>query len=238
MDGWREGGMPGGREGGRVGDAWFCQYVHFKAYVPCPPSLLPSLPPDQVEITAFTHVYRRPVRVWSYNYAEARLLSVITPLDEPTPTTPSSTPTATGAAVATAPEEEIWLLHLHGHYSLLQKGEPPQDVAWEKMLREWGERKEECTNVQSARQQQQRQQLLPLQPQELQKKEGGEIAQEKEEGKERRREGVRELPKVIPALPEEAEEQEEEGRKGLQILMEEDADSGRRRGMEAAEVGR
>jgi hypothetical protein len=82
---------------------------------------------DQVEITAFTRVYGRSVRVFSYNYSENRLLSVGTPIEE-------------GAA---AKGPEVWLLHLHGHYSLLKPGVAPKDEGWERMLREFEEEKGE-----------------------------------------------------------------------------------------------
>jgi len=223
MDGGREGRREGGEQGGRLHgsvNTYILKLMSPALPLPLPFSFLPFLSVDQVEITAFTHVYRRPVRVWSYNYAEARLLSVITPLVEPTPTTPPSNPTATGTASAAAPAEEIWLLHLHGHYSLLQKGEPPQDEAWEQMLREWGKTKEERTQALSAHQQQQQ---PPQHPQKLQEEDVGEQAQEKEEVMEGRREGRRELPRIFPALSGEADEQQGERREVLPVLMEKDA---------------
>lgn len=82
---------------------------------------------DQVEITAFTRVYGRSVRVFSYNYSENRLLSVGTPIEE-----------------AQAPQgPEVWLLHLHGHYSLLASGVAPKDEGWQRLLREFEEEKGE-----------------------------------------------------------------------------------------------
>ncbi len=82
---------------------------------------------DQVEITAFTRVYGRSVRVFSYNYTENRLLSVGTPIEE-----------------GQAPRgPEVWLLHLHGHYSLLGPGVAPKDEGWERMLKEFEEEKGE-----------------------------------------------------------------------------------------------
>jgi hypothetical protein len=73
---------------------------------------------DQVEITAFTRVYKRGVRVFSYNYTESRLVHVTTPTEEP----------------AEPPLAEVWLLHMHGHYSLLVPGTPPHDEGWESMV--------------------------------------------------------------------------------------------------------
>lgn len=82
---------------------------------------------DQVEITAFTRVYGRSVRVFSYNYSENRLLSVGTPIEE-----------------GQAPQgPEVWLLHLHGHYSLLAPGVAPKDEGWQRLLREFEEEKGE-----------------------------------------------------------------------------------------------
>lgn len=69
---------------------------------------------DQVEITAFTRVYKRPVRVFSYNFHESRLVNVYT-------------------ATENAEEDlgpEVKLLHLWGHYSLLTDGVAELNVRW------------------------------------------------------------------------------------------------------------
>ena len=57
---------------------------------------------DQMEITAFTQIYNRAVRVFSYNYMESRLVHV-------------TTPTENGSAEETSAEKDVWLLHMHGH---------------------------------------------------------------------------------------------------------------------------
>jgi hypothetical protein len=69
---------------------------------------------DQVEITAFTRVYKRPVRVFSYNFHESRLVNVYT-------------------ATENAEEDlgpEVKLLHMWGHYSLLTEGVADLNVRW------------------------------------------------------------------------------------------------------------